>query len=136
MKKPVKKTAKELDALVAKATPKLLVRQENIKSGSLEDIRQTFENFAVRYGVKVSEVRLVQGSWGKAYLSTKSLETDAEVRDRVKSNENRRYNSAKYKYQNWLWLEEQNKRKEQLIAKNSINYSTQCCPSDCCCRRR
>jgi hypothetical protein len=136
MKKPVKKTAKELDALVAKATPKLRVRQNHIKSGGLEDIRQTFENFAARYGLKVSEVRLVQGSWGKAYLSAKSLETDAEVRARVESDANRRYDDARYKYQSWLYQEQERQRQEQLIAQNSIKYNTQCCPSDCCCRRR
>lgn len=131
MKKPVKKTKAEIDRLVAKAVVRQVVHEQNIKSGTLAEVKQEFEDFAKKYNVKVDEVRLVQG-WGKAYFKVKADETSAQVRQRVEYSEDRKYRSAAYKYQNWKYTQDQ--QRVQAAAQAKV-VNTACCPTNCCCRR-
>lgn len=137
MKKPVRKTKAELDAAVAKAKPKQVVREQHIKSGSISEITDMFSAFAKKHNVLLKDVRLIQGSWGRAYLQTKTTETPGEIRTRIKHADDRRYSNALYKYQQWEYAETQAQRQAEAAARTLAQYNTksQCCPSNCCCRR-
>jgi hypothetical protein len=131
MKKPVRKTPKEIEAIAAKRKNKMLSMQLQVPSGDLANFVQVTRDFAAKHGVKTNDLRLVNRQWGGTYLVAKVLETDEQKLKRVRIEEADKFRNKTWEYQAW-----ERQEAYRMAQEARRNAATQCCPANCCCRRK
>ena len=142
MKKPVRKTKEEIEALVDKRADRKIRELKQIPTGDMQKFLTALSDFAKKWGIKQSEVRF-SSTWSGAYFVANRPETREEKFKRIKKEEDWKYTQKK-----WEWDREQQRlkreederavevaRAKRLLEQQTANTS-QCCPSNCCCRRK
>jgi hypothetical protein len=139
MKKPVRKTEKEILAIVAKR--KTLKRRETkaIPTGSLDKLNETIIAFAKKVGVDPMEVRIGGGGYYNygPTLVAERIETEDEKFKRIKADEDQKYRAAKWQYDHWK--REQEYAQEQAAANlnaavRNANKNQVTIKCDCSCK--
>lgn len=137
MKKPVRKTTAEIEALCAKRKTQTRTESRAIKPGDLVGVGEQFRAFADKFGVSVTDVRL-GSNYGYVCLIAKRPETEAEKFKRIKEAENYKYSTALYQ-----WEREEERRKREIADAEAVlrrntplpvhKVTVNCCKCKCGC---
>lgn len=144
MKKPVMKTAVEIQDLMKKRKRGKHTVNKRVPSGTLANLIDVANDFAVANDAKPTDIKVRNSSWGGTYMEISAPETDEQFFKRLKSVEYDKYRSKKYEYDRWS--RQQAEQQARIVAQENAlivaqartqrrNSNAQCCPSNCCCRR-
>lgn len=135
--KPKKLTPEEFEAVLAKRKHKTITVEKRIPGGSMTKVIDFAQKFAEENGVTLEDVKVPTGYYN-TYISVKRLETDDELRKRVKDEEQYKYEQKKYEYdreQERIAYELQVQAASAARLEAMKVNTTNCCSANCCCRK-
>ena len=127
MKKPVRKTEDQILAIIEKRKNIQIRDQRKLKGGDLVSVTKQFADFAKKFGVKVTDVRVYTPTCGGSYVTAKRVETDKEKAARVRKEINEKYRRD---LSNWKYQEIQRQRLE-ATTRNTCSCNCRYCKPRC-----